>query len=193
MSDLDAKTFAHELSTRFNATRAEANQTDTSGAWSRHVFPLLADIAEDHGLWWAGLNTGRQRSRTGESREYLWDFTMYRPDTDGLWNLPRVIIEHENVHTLAAFRYDHWKTLCGLAPLRVAIGYVGADASQRKQWVASINDAAEVNANAWYYPAGTEDLIALGYYGMTQGSANYEFWCRRDDERRWTPLTLPLA
>lgn len=192
MQGLDAQTFASELHTRFNDSRAAADETNTAGDWSRHVFPIFADIAEKHQLWWAGLNTGRPRPRSGESREYLWDFTMYHPDADGLWNLPRVIIEHENSHAVTAFRFDHWKTLCGLAPLRVAIGYVGASAAtKRQEWVDEINAAGKAEANAWHFPPDTEDLIALGYYGMTQGSGNHLFWRRTAASRKWTTLTVP--
>lgn len=188
--DISAEQFAKALHWGFDRSRKDGHATNSAGEWSRYVFPLFAAIAEQHGLWWAGGNTEAKRSRRGEAREYLWDFTLYHPDKDGVWNLPRVIIEHENAHDLDAFRLDHWKTLCGVARLRVAIGYVGATAKNRRhEWVEAINDAARERANAWHFPQGAEDLIALGYYGMTT-DGNYQFWRRRDDERVWTPLEV---
>ena len=191
--DMSAEQFARALHRMFDDTRERGDATNSAGEWSKHVFPMLARIAERHDLWWAGGNTEPKQSRRGEAREYLWDFTLYHPDKDGLWNLPRVIIEHENAHDLDSFRLDHWKTLCGVARLRVAIGYVGATMKdQRHEWVEAINAAAKTKANAWHFPPDTEDLIALGYYGMTT-SGNYEFWRRRNDEREWTPLTIAAS
>ncbi len=183
MANMTAADFARALHTKFESTRRRGHKTDTSRAWTRHVFPLLADIAKDHSLWWAGRGEGKVSPRHGEAREYLWDFTMYEPDRDGVWNLPRVIVEHENSHGFKAFSFDHWKTLCGFAPLRVTIGYRGKrSAHLRSEWITKINDAAVSASNAWQFPPGTEDLIALGYYGMTEASGNFEFWRRTGTE-----------
>ena len=188
MANISAVDFARALHTKFDETRAAGHKTNTSGDWTHHVFPLLGAIAKDHRLWWAGRGMGKVNPRYGERREYLWDFTMYEPDSAGLWNLPRVIIEHENAHGYKAFSFDHWKTLCGYAPLRVAIGYRGKrSANLRYEWIEKINLAAMAPANEWLFPPDTEDLIALGYDGMT-ASGNFEFWRRRGKEREWSPL-----
>ncbi len=193
-----AADFAKALHSKFDASRRDGHKTKTAGAWTRHVFPLLREIAEEHRLWWAGRGMGDLSPRYGETREYLWDFTMYewvagrRPVNT--WNLPCVVIEHENAHDRGAFRLDHWKTLFSHAQLRVAVGYVGARAEAKRQdWVDDINVAARLGANAWHFPDGTEDLIALGYYGMTKGTGNYLFWRRSHGETQWTPLAVPAV
>lgn len=188
--------FANALHAKFNASRRNGHKTKTAGDWTRHVFPLLKDIAEESDLWWAGRGQGKASQRYGEAREYVWDFTMYDrivgKQPAEAWNLPCVVIEHENAHSLLAFRFDHWKTLFSHAPLRIAIGYVGKHMAKRRgEWVQAINDASD--ANAWHFPPNTEDLIALGYYGMTKADNNFEFWRRRNDEREWTPLTIPAT
>jgi hypothetical protein len=193
---MQAIDFASALHAKFDKSRRNGHKTRTAADWTRHVFPLLRAIAKERHLWWAGRGKGEVNPRYGEAREYLWDFTMYdriagkRPAE--MWNLPCVVIEHENAYSLPAFRFDHWKTLFSHAPLRIAIGYVRQTmADRRGEWVQEINDACE--ANAWHFPPNTEDLIALGHYGMTEGNNNFEFWRRRRGQRSWKKLPVPAA
>lgn len=191
MPAMSAHAFATALHAQLDAHRADTPDSDAPVAWSAFLFARLKAIASSHGLWWAGRGhrgATRPRATVGEHREYLWDFTMYDNDAAGAWNLPQVVVEHENDHSLDAFRFDHWKTLCAVAPLRVAIGYAGKQPSTRADWVTQINVAAREKLNGWYLPSGTEDLIALGYYGMTQGDGNFRFWRRRGTETEWSPL-----
>ena len=195
MPDLDAESFARELHAEFEKKRVKGHKTKTVSEWTRHLFPMLAEIARRKNLWWAGRGYGEGKGelRDGEAREYLWDFTMYHRikgrRAAKTWNLPCVIIEHENSYNLPAFKFDHWKTLFSHAPLRVAIGYVRKRmASRREEWVEEINRSAD--RHAWHFPPQCEDLIALGYYGMTKAD-NFEFWRRGRSERRWTKLPVP--
>ncbi len=189
MGKLTASVFAQALHKKFHETRRRSQRLDTS----HHLFPLLREIAEEHGLWWAGRKAGSADPRHGEAREYLWDFTMYKAVAKkrpaDAWNLPCVVVEHENLHGFAAFRFDHWKTLLSRAPLRVAIGYVSkTKAKRRGEWVEAINETSVTDA--WDFPPNTEDLIALGYFGMTKAD-NFEFWWRHGNNRQWTELAVP--
>lgn len=190
MSAMSAVSFASALHNKFATARATAHATVTQAEWSRFIFPLLGEIASTHGLWWAGRTGGTRPLETvGQQREFLWDFSMYDNEVAGTWNLPQVIVEHENVRSLDAFRFDHWKTLCALAPLRIAIGYC-PDVTAQDGWVGAINQASEHPANGWHPPAHVEDLIVLGHARMTEADGNYRFWRRRGTERIWTPIDL---
>lgn len=190
MPALDALRFATALRDRFSSTREEADIAATQGEWTSYMYSLLAGIAKRERLWWAGCAPSlRARSSGGEYREYLWDFTMYEPTKRAVWNLPRVIVEHENVHSLAAFRFDHWKTLLAAAPLRVAIGYT-PHASKQDAWVKDINRTAQDQVHGWSQRPDVEDLIALGFWGMTKGEENFRFWRRTPGEVEWSELVL---
>lgn len=190
MRPVSGEKFRKRFLAEFNTSRDRAAATETQRDWSAYMFPLLASVAKSLGLWWAGSGFGlpsHPDPAEGERREYLWDFTMYARASRAKWNLPQVVVEHENLHSFEAFQLDHWKTLLANAPLRVAIGYTPRE-RDRDMWVKSINTVARQPIHGWNQHRTGQDLIALGYWGMTDKDARapFRFWIRHADEQQWT-------
>ncbi len=152
---------------------AEATERDRrdalSGAatWTLFVFRALFDAAKDCGMMASASKDVERTSQAArwQRREYLFDVTWYRGE-GGPWEIPSVLLEHENLWHRDAFLADFWKLLLGLAPLRVMIGYA-ANASLRDSWVDAINEMLSVDANNGFRPpADVDDLILIGHKGM---------------------------
>lgn len=205
---MNAQEFASELHKSFSTRRREADLKVGAAEWSGFMFDILCRMARAQNLVPCGKGGG---DHGGENRQSLWDFTMYdvwdQPEGDDVdaqsgllthWGLPCVVVEHENQHSESAFLNDFWKTLSTHAPLRVAIGYCGSRQNKkgddlRESWVATINDKSARRPAGWNraFIEGTEDLIALGFYGMTAADENFRFWIRSHKQWRWEEFTPP--
>lgn len=193
---ISGQKFADELRAILKERHDEAEEAKKgkAAAWSHFMYPCLVDVAERLGLWWASsavpsrLDPSGNAERRGERREYLWDLTLFARQGvgSGDWGMPLVIVEHENAWSEAAFRVDHWKTLCAFAPLRVAIGYA-RNAAERKTWIDEAN--AAVGREHWTFPQETEDLLVLGFGGMTVD--DFGFHLRGRGAKNWLPLGAP--
>lgn len=137
--------------------------------WTAWMTERLHDVARDAGLSclcknrdhrsdFEGCGAGETR---GLQRERLYDLTWYRAWTS--YEIPSVIIEHENSYSLDAFLNDHWKLMFGWAPLRVSIGYA-RDAAALDAYLPHLNDTAA--RAGWRFPPDCEDLSLLGHRGM---------------------------
>ncbi len=168
---------------------SEAKNADGAAQWTEYVTSCLHMVASEAGLWCActhGSHIDGQGSKRGEHSEYLFDLTWYESvgASASEYSLPKVIIEHENQHSFQEFQLDHWKTLFGYAPLRIAIGYCRS-AEERIKWVDEINQQSA--GLLWQFPQNCEDLIILGYAQM---DCDYTYYVRPQYGREWKPYKM---
>lgn len=121
------------------------------------------------------------KKEEGLKREYLYDFTFYR--TWQPYELPEVIVEHENAWSEGGFLLDFWKLMFGSAPLRVMFGY-GRELKRARKYLESA--WAEKRKNNWYFPPKTEDLVLLGFRDMEPRA--FEVYRRRCGETDWSNI-----
>ena len=123
-------------------------------------------------LWGSG------GSGAGIHREYLFDFTWYSEWKS--WELPTVVIEHENSWSMNEFLFDLWKLMMAGSGLRVMIGYRRASVMP-ESYLEAIHSASL--AGGWRFPLGTEDLVLLGHGRM--GPRGFHVFHRPAGQERW--------
>jgi len=128
----------------------------------------------------ATLDSGERGQPRGYHLENLFDMTWYRDWSR--YELPEVIIEHENEWRFKAFMRDHWKLMMGRAPLRVSFGYT-RKRDGWKQLQKKLNGHA--TRNAWSFPATTEDLVLVGH-GHMMTPHDYKVLHRGAGDRSWS-------
>lgn len=184
---MNAEIFLQEL----NHQHKMGTKPVTGGAkgWTRYMTKLLHLTASQCGLICCCKQgaKGEHLEIFGEhsgckEREYLFDLTWY-PGDIGVHEQPLVLIEQENSYSLQEFQLDFWKTMLGLAPLRVMIGYTKTK-TERQSRVEWINHSAD--KYCWKYPDSSEDLLLLGYRQMKHGDFLVAF--RGNEEHQWSVL-----
>lgn len=114
----------------------------------------------------------------GLRREYLFDFTMFKGWSG--YELPRVVVEHENLYSKAEFLLDFWKLMLGFAPLRVMFGYTRRENQVLKRW----NDVEGLSRTRdWVYPAESSDLVLIGHREMEP--TGFKVWTRLAGQTEW--------
>jgi hypothetical protein len=132
---------------------------NTSGAWSSYMAGVFHAMVNELGVSCC-CHLGHHDEVPGVGREYLWDLTWYEAH-GAYYDLPSVVIEHENQHSDAEFFADFWKVMTAFAPLRVMVGYTG-----REKLEARISQICRlVDAQGWTYPPNSTDVILLHEYG----------------------------
>jgi hypothetical protein len=141
-------------------------QVIADGKWTAYITHVLHKVARRADLGCCCRSTEHPSSlkkmtkQNGERHEYIYDFTWYR--TWHSYELPAVIIEHENKLDINEFMADFWKLMFGYAPLRIMICYTMAD---QWQWYIDTIHYYAREAN-WHYPGNVEDLVLIGRYYM---------------------------
>lgn len=165
---LDGDRFLEVLRDVLPTAWDEAELGGGAKGWTKFMTSRIAEVANSAGLGicshylneatrdWKDESDSRQLRR-----EYGYDFTLFQNWTE--YEQPAVVIEHENAWNVSAFLADFWKLMFAFAPLRVMFGY----SATRSGLDAYVNRIRQLAAqNRWSYPAGTEDLVLLGYYDM---------------------------
>lgn len=156
--------------------------------WTAWMTERLHDTADANGLSCCckddrhGAEFGSEVGQTrGYKRERLFDLTWYAPWVP--FQLPEVIIEHENAHSWPAFLADHWKLMVGFAPLRVSFGY-HKDPAALDLYTGRLNELAI--KRGWRFPQDCEDLSLLGEVNMAP--RGFRVLHRARGETRWEDL-----
>ncbi len=116
--------------------------------------------------------------KLGYRREYLWDYTLFRKWKE--YELPSVIIEHENSHGREGFLLDFWKLMLGFAPLRVMVGYV----SRRRDCSVRFREMERV-ARSMEKPQTTTDLVLIRSPDMKEDKPYFLGWERPAGQDEW--------